>query len=81
MTAIGSLVFCTDCGNLLDETEGEKNILLKCDVCGAVCKGTFFPYLVKSFLFRLLLTNNRRQILQSYNHPVQTVRIPFVSAR
>jgi DNA-directed RNA polymerase I subunit RPA12 len=38
MAAIGSLVFCTDCGNLLDETEG-KNVLLHCDVCGAFCRG------------------------------------------
>jgi DNA-directed RNA polymerase I subunit RPA12 len=35
MTAIGSLVFCTDCGSLLNETEGKANALLKCDICGA----------------------------------------------
>ncbi|KAK3940666.1 hypothetical protein QBC46DRAFT_384732 [Diplogelasinospora grovesii] len=35
MAAIGSLVFCTDCGNLLPVSKGnEKNILL-CDCCGA----------------------------------------------
>ena len=40
MAAIGSLVFCTDCGNLLDESEGKEDVLLKCDVCGALCKDT-----------------------------------------
>lgn len=40
MAAIGSLVFCTDCGNLLDETEGKDNALLKCDICGALNKDT-----------------------------------------
>jgi DNA-directed RNA polymerase I subunit RPA12 len=35
MAAIGSLVFCTDCGSLLNETEGKANALLKCDICGA----------------------------------------------
>ncbi|KAJ9148890.1 hypothetical protein NKR23_g4547 [Pleurostoma richardsiae] len=35
MAAIGSLVFCTDCGNLLPASKGtDKNILL-CDCCGA----------------------------------------------
>jgi hypothetical protein len=40
MSAIGSLVFCTDCGNLLDAGDGEENAILVCDVCGARCKGT-----------------------------------------
>ena len=40
MAAIGSLVFCTDCGNLLDETEGKEDATLKCDVCGALNKDT-----------------------------------------
>jgi hypothetical protein len=39
MAAIGSLVFCTDCGNLLEETEGKADAVLKCDVCGALNKG------------------------------------------
>ncbi|CAN8102206.1 unnamed protein product [Discula destructiva] len=35
MASIGSLVFCTDCGNLLPSSKGsEKNILL-CECCGA----------------------------------------------
>ena len=40
MSAIGSLVFCTDCGNLLDTGDGEENAILVCEVCGARCKGT-----------------------------------------
>lgn len=40
MTSIGSLVFCSDCGNLLDENENREEALLKCDICGAMCKDT-----------------------------------------
>lgn len=39
MSAIGSLVFCTDCGNLLDGSAGKQNVVLTCTVCGANCKG------------------------------------------
>ncbi|KAF2188091.1 DNA-directed RNA polymeras-like protein I subunit [Zopfia rhizophila CBS 207.26] len=40
MSAIGSLVFCTDCGNLLDGSSGKENAILICQVCGASCKDT-----------------------------------------
>lgn len=40
MTAIGSLVFCSDCGNLLDGSAGKQNAILTCAVCGASCKDT-----------------------------------------
>ncbi|KAK5742871.1 DNA-directed RNA polymerase I core subunit rpa12 [Elasticomyces elasticus] len=33
MATIGSLVFCTDCGNLLEPNTGRKAHIL-CDVCG-----------------------------------------------
>jgi hypothetical protein len=39
MAAIGSLVFCTDCGNLLDGSAGKQNVVLTCTVCGANNKG------------------------------------------
>ena len=39
MAAIGSLVFCTDCGNLLDGSSGDENAFLKCDVCGNENRG------------------------------------------
>ncbi|OJJ47961.1 hypothetical protein ASPZODRAFT_158805 [Penicilliopsis zonata CBS 506.65] len=35
MSAIGSLIFCTDCGNLLDESTGDATAILLCNVCGA----------------------------------------------
>ncbi|KAF2492025.1 DNA-directed RNA polymeras-like protein I subunit [Lophium mytilinum] len=40
MSAIASLVFCTDCGNLLDSNTGVGRTILTCDVCGASCKDT-----------------------------------------
>lgn len=40
MSAIGSLVFCTDCGNLLDGSSGDEKAILTCDVCGTENKGT-----------------------------------------
>lgn len=39
MSAIGSLIFCTDCGNLLRESTGDANAILHCTVCGARNKG------------------------------------------
>ena len=39
MAAIGSLVFCTDCGNLLDGSSGNEKAMLKCDVCGTENRG------------------------------------------
>jgi len=39
MSAIGSLVFCTDCGNLLESSAGNKNAILVCDCCGAENQG------------------------------------------
>ncbi|KAJ5533219.1 hypothetical protein N7504_012181 [Penicillium tannophilum] len=35
MSVIGSLIFCTDCGNLLRESTGDANAILHCTVCGA----------------------------------------------
>lgn len=40
MSAIGSLVFCTDCGNLLDGSAGKQNAILTCQICGASCRDT-----------------------------------------
>jgi DNA-directed RNA polymerase subunit M/transcription elongation factor TFIIS len=41
MAAIGSLVFCTDCGNLLEPNTGRKTYIA-CDVCGTQNKGKYF---------------------------------------
>ena len=40
MAAIGSLVFCTDCGNLLDGSTGDRKLMLICKVCGTQNKDT-----------------------------------------
>lgn len=40
MAAIGSLVFCTDCGNLLPSTKGSDRNVLSCECCGAENKDT-----------------------------------------
>jgi len=39
MSAIGSLVFCTACGNLLDGSSGDAQAILTCEVCGTENKG------------------------------------------
>jgi DNA-directed RNA polymerase I subunit RPA12 len=36
MSAIGSLLFCTDCGNLLDENRTNEVAKTACDVCGVM---------------------------------------------
>lgn len=38
MSAIGTLLFCPDCGNLLDRSPGSTNIT--CDLCHATCEDT-----------------------------------------
>ncbi|KAH8596058.1 hypothetical protein B0O99DRAFT_651741 [Bisporella sp. PMI_857] len=40
MSAIGSLVFCTDCGNLLESSTGNKETILLCGCCGAENRDT-----------------------------------------
>lgn len=40
MAAIGSLLFCTACGNLLPPSTGEQNAVIVCDQCGTHNKGT-----------------------------------------
>ena len=47
MTAIGSLVFCTDCGDLLDGSTGDKKAILICNVCGARNEGTAATWCVE----------------------------------
>ncbi|CAG7955115.1 unnamed protein product [Penicillium salamii] len=40
MSVLGSLIFCTDCGNLLRESTGNANAILHCDICGTRNKDT-----------------------------------------
>ncbi|KAK3353494.1 hypothetical protein B0T25DRAFT_421464, partial [Lasiosphaeria hispida] len=35
MAAIGSLIFCTDCGDLLPASKGSEKNILRCECCGA----------------------------------------------
>lgn len=69
MTAIGSLVFCTDCGNLLDETEGEKNVLLRCDVCGAVCKGASLTKVTRLGSHMLTIADKSSKVIVTQSKP------------
>ena len=41
MASMGSLVFCTDCGNILPMSKGSDRNLLVCRCCGAENKGKF----------------------------------------
>jgi hypothetical protein len=41
MAAIGSLIFCTDCGNLLPASKGSEKNILHCECCGAENKGVY----------------------------------------
>lgn len=43
MTAVGSMVFCTDCGNLLPATKGSQKNKLQCECCSQWNKGSFRP--------------------------------------
>lgn len=41
MAAIGSLIFCTDCGNLLPASKGSEKNILHCECCGAENRGVY----------------------------------------
>lgn len=54
MAAIGSLIFCTDCGNLLPASKGSEKNILHCECCGAENKGEWMaPLGMKSMKDRL----------------------------
>ena len=56
MAAIGSLVFCTDCGNLLDANTGRK-AYIQCDLCGTQNEGMAAEYLEGIQITCLLVLN------------------------
>lgn len=58
MAAIGSLVFCTDCGNLLDGSSGDEKAILKCDVCGTENRG-IAPAVTRRYLTDTLMWPHR----------------------
>ena len=61
MAAIGSLVFCTDCGNLLESNTGRK-AYIQCDVCGTENKGKLTKF-EKHEAIGILDAQDRRQCL------------------
>jgi len=65
MSAIGSLVFCTDCGNLLDPPNSATQTTLTCTVCGASNEGMPSSrnlYRIKLIFSRYLRKENRDTI-------------------
>ena len=71
MSAIGSLVFCTDCGNLLESSTG-KDALLLCNCCGAENKGL----LLKTF-FICRFWPFRRHCLQDHFNLNESCLLPI----
>jgi DNA-directed RNA polymerase I subunit RPA12 len=75
MSAIGSLIFCSDCGNLLDGSAGKKNVTLTCAICGASCKDTSSKTVVthsKPTAFPSALRAKRSEVQTINDDDVQT---------
>jgi DNA-directed RNA polymerase I subunit RPA12 len=78
MSAIGSLIFCTDCGNLLDGSAGKKNVTLTCAICGATCKDTSSKTVVtrsKPTSFPSALRAKRSEVQTINDDEVQTTSV------
>ncbi|EOA86952.1 DNA-directed RNA polymerase I core subunit rpa12 [Exserohilum turcicum] len=79
MSAIGSLVFCTDCGNLLDGSVGQQqNVVLTCGVCGAHNKDTSSKTVVtvsKPTAFPSTLRAKRSEVQTISEEDVQTTSV------
>lgn len=58
MSAIGSLVFCTDCGNLLDSSTGDANTLLTCACCGTENQGKVVHVLIQKNQIKVYTNNS-----------------------
>ena len=72
MAAIGSLVFCTDCGNLLDGNTGDPKNFIICDVCGASCQGIILQHLVcrlHRFSLRKLASDTSSNVVVTTSKP------------
>jgi hypothetical protein len=76
MAAIGSLVFCTDCGNLL-ETNTSRKTYLTCEVCGAQNKGE--DYISTSAYTLNDVLTVYRHIQQDHHYSLQAHSVPFNS--
>jgi hypothetical protein len=73
MSAVGSLVFCTDCGNLLDNSTGNQKHILVCECCGAENNGTHR----EDLSYPLIETDNPRYCLKDYYRNYEAIVIPF----
>lgn len=76
----GSLVFCTDCGNLLDGSVGnqQQTVVLTCGVCGAQNKDTSSKTVVtvsKPTAFPSSLRAKRSEVQTISEEDVQTTSI------
>jgi LSD1 subclass zinc finger protein len=62
MSTVGTLVFCSDCGNLLDSVAGTDR--LECEMCGTVTKGLLplIRFLPHQALIKVLQTPVTRQL-------------------
>lgn len=87
MAAIGSLIFCTDCGNLLPASKGSEKNILHCECCGAENRGVCQRRLSEetSDQVRILArsdteTNQNRYRVQDHSNKDQTLRFPFTPA-
>lgn len=76
MAAIGSLVFCTDCGNLLPSTKGTERNVLSCECCGAENRGLFAP--AKQCPPSISNAHLCRYRLQVHCHANEAVRLPLL---
>ncbi|KAK8052141.1 hypothetical protein PG993_003526 [Apiospora rasikravindrae] len=75
MSAIGSLVFCTGCGNLLPASKGDEKNILTCEACGEQNKDTVFKEIVtqtKPSDFPSLLRQKLSTVQTVERHKIRT---------
>ncbi|KAB5540503.1 hypothetical protein GE09DRAFT_1216228 [Coniochaeta sp. 2T2.1] len=78
MAAIGSLIFCTDCGNLLPASKGSEKNILHCECCGAENKDTASKTIVtrtKPSDFPSLLRQKLSTTQTVERHKIQTSQV------
>ncbi|KAK8033433.1 hypothetical protein PG991_002831 [Apiospora marii] len=75
MSVIGSLVFCTGCGNLLPASKGDEKNVLTCEACGEQNKDTVFKEIVtqtKPSDFPSLLRQKLSTVQTVERHKIRT---------
>jgi len=85
MSAIGSLVFCTACGNLLPASKGSAKNLLLCRCCGAENPGKLPQNHFSADLVAICFGISTYSVIRYRCYPrdchrVQTFRFPFALA-